>query len=186
MQLLLCPTLIGRQPELDVLFELQDAPHGGAALVLGDAGIGKSRLVRELSDRARARGLVVLAGRAVQARQPMPYRPLAEALAVACRPAGPPDAAELIPYRPALGRLIPEWHRPGLAKSAESTIVLGEGVLRMLRVLGGDAGVLLTIEDVHWADPETIDVLEYLADHAAEERLTCLATCRPSRVRGWN
>ena len=93
--------------------------------------------------------------------------------------AGPPDAAELIPYRPALGRLIPEWHRPGLAKSAESTIVLGEGVLRMLRVLGGDAGVLLTIEDVHWADPETIDVLEYLADHAAEERLTCLVTCRP-------
>jgi ABC-type cobalamin transport system ATPase subunit len=148
VRLLLCPTLIGRQSELDLLVGLHDVPRGSAVFVLGDAGIGKSRLVRELADRARARGSLVLAGRAVQTRPPTPYRPLAEALAVACRRDGPPDAAELIPYRPALGRLIPEWHRPGLAESAESAVVLGEGVLRMLRVLGGAGGALLITEDL--------------------------------------
>jgi DNA-binding CsgD family transcriptional regulator len=186
VRLVLCPTLVGRQAELDMLVGLHDARHGGAAFVLGEAGIGKSRLVSELADRARARGVLVLAGRAVEARQPMPYRPLAEAMAVACRRIGLPNAAELIPYRPALGRLIPEWRRPGLANSAESAVVLGEGVLRMLRVLGGDTGVLMIVEDAHWADVETVEVLEYLIDHAAEERLTCIATCRPEPGPGLN
>jgi hypothetical protein len=90
VRLLLCPTLIGRQSELDVLVGLHDVPRGSAVFVLGDAGIGKSRLVRELADRARARGSLVPAGRAVQTRPPTPYRPLAEALAVACRRDGPP------------------------------------------------------------------------------------------------
>jgi predicted ATPase len=175
----LCPSLIGRQSELAEVVQLLDAPQGGAVFVLGEAGIGKSRLVRETTQKARQAGLRVLAGRAVPGQSPVPYRPLAEALSAACRRGGPPDAPELIPYRAALGRLIPEWHRPELAGSAESTVVLGEGVLRMLRVLDGGAGVLLIIEDLHWADPETVAVVEYLAEHSAEERIVCVGTCRP-------
>jgi hypothetical protein len=108
--------------------------------------------MRELARVAHDRGVLALSGRAVAAQHGTPYRLLAEALVAACRRSGPPESAELVPYRPALGRLIPEWHRSQLAPSAESTVVLGEAVLRMLRVLGRGAGVLLTIEDVHWAD----------------------------------
>jgi DNA-binding CsgD family transcriptional regulator len=153
-------------------------------VVLGEAGIGKSRLVRELAAAAQDRGVFMLAGRAVQGAQPAPYRPLAEAVLSGCRRFGLPGSAELVPYRPALGRLVPEWHRPGLAESAESTVVLGEGLLRLLHAWGGDAGALLVLEDMHWADPESLAVLEYLADHAVEIRLACVATARPEPSPG--
>ena len=179
----LCPGLIGRRAELDGLIGLVDE-SGGAVVVLGEAGIGKSRLVRELAAAAQDRGVFLLAGRAAQSAQPAPYRPLAEAVLAGCRRFGLPGSAELVPYRPALGRLVPDWHRPGLAESAESTVVLGEGLLRLLHAWGDDAGALLVLEDMHWADPESLAVLEYLADHALEVRLACVATARPEPSPG--
>ena len=93
------------------------------------------------------------------------------------RPAAGPRAR---PYRTALSRLLPEWHRPHTAAAPESTVVLGAGVLRVLRVQArGAPVVLLLLEDLHWADPETLTVLDYLADHAPEQRLVCVATSRP-------
>jgi len=161
-----------------------DAGCGGAVIVLGEAGIGKSRLVRELVGRARDRGLVIVSGRAVQSRQPVPYRPLAEALAGACRRLGLPADAELIPYRPALGRLVPEWHRPERDAAAESAVTLGEGVLRLVKALAGESGAVIVIEDLHWADLETLGVLEYVTDHAVEEQLAVVVTARPGPSAG--
>ena len=63
-------------------------------------------------------------------------------------------------------------------------MVLGEGLLRLLHAWGGDAGALLVLEDMHWADPESLAVLEYLADHAVEVRLACVATARPEPSPG--
>jgi DNA-binding CsgD family transcriptional regulator len=180
---MLCPALVGRRLELEAMTRVLDVA-GGAVAVLGEAGIGKSRLIRQLCGLARDRGWVVVTGRAVQARRPLPYRPLAEALITACRRSGLPDDAQLVPYRAALGRLLPEWHRPELAGSAESTVVLAEGVLRLLKALGGDAGLLLAVEDLHWADPETLDVLDYVVDHALEERLAVVVTARPGSPAG--
>ena len=53
--------------------------------------------------------------------------------------------------------------------------------MRLLRVLGGTGGCLLVLEDLHWADSETLAVVEYLADAVRTERLLCLATTRPVR-----
>jgi DNA-binding CsgD family transcriptional regulator len=179
---ILCPALIGRHRELDVMTRV--LPTGGAVAVLGEAGVGKSRLLRELCETARSQDVVVVTGRAVQARRPLPYRPLAEALIAACRQSGAPDDPRLIPYRAALGLLLPEWRRPEPAGAGESTIVLAEGVLRLLKVLGRGAAVLLAVEDLHWADPETLDVLEYVVDHAVEERIAVVATARPGSSDG--
>jgi DNA-binding CsgD family transcriptional regulator len=56
--------------------------------------------------------------------------------------------------------------------------MLGEGVLHMVGVLGGGARVLLVLEDLQWADPESLTVLEYLVDHAGDGLLDCVATAR--------
>ena len=60
-------------------------------------------------------------------------------------------------------------------------MLVGEAVVRLLRVLGGTAGCLLVLEDLHWADPETLAVVDYLADTLAAERVLCLATTRSVR-----
>jgi DNA-binding CsgD family transcriptional regulator/tetratricopeptide (TPR) repeat protein len=145
--------------------------------VLGEAGIGKSRLTREAADLAEHRGLVVLRGRAVQTQTPVAYRPLTEALCSAVRAHGAPDAPELAPFRTVLGRLIPDWQGPE-PEVEVSVVTLSEGVLRFLRVLAADRGCVVILEDLHWADPETLSVVEYLADNLASERVLCLATAR--------
>lgn len=60
----------------------------------------------------------------------------------------------------------------------ESPVFLGEAVLRLLRVLSPQAGGVLVLEDLHWADRETLALLEYLADNLAAERVLCVVTVR--------
>src|SRR6266487_3678939 len=61
---------------------------------------------------------------------------------------------------------------------ADQGLLLHEAALRLLRVLAGAVGALVTLEDLHWADAETLALVEYLADNVAAERLLCLATMR--------
>ena len=130
---LLCPTIIGRYRELrainDALVDVQEG-RGRAIFLLGEAGIGKSRLAREAAAAAEAHSMTVLLGRAVQAPSPVPYRPLAEALCTAVRSGGPPDAPELAPFRTALGRLVPEWRDERVEGADDSVFGGGAGVDR--------------------------------------------------------
>jgi class 3 adenylate cyclase/DNA-binding CsgD family transcriptional regulator/tetratricopeptide (TPR) repeat protein len=177
----LCPVVIGRADELAALDAALAAGadgQGGAVLLLGEAGVGKSRLTREAAGRADERGWVVLSGRAVPSASPVAFRPLAEALLSALRATGLPDDPELVPFRAALGRLVPQWREAGSADAAESIVVVAEGVLRLLRCLSQGAGCLLLLEDLQWADPETLAIVEYLADNLPYEPVVCLVTVR--------
>jgi DNA-binding CsgD family transcriptional regulator len=178
----LCPTLVGRNDEVDVvdarLAEAR-AGRGGAVVLVGEAGSGKSRLVRESVRRAQKHGMRVLVGRAVDSPTPMAYRPLAEALAPLLRETLPAVGHGVAaPYRVALGRIVPEWrqHSDGVV---DSPLLVGEGLLQLLRALNGAAALLVVLEDLHWADPETIDAVEYLADNLADASVVCVATTRP-------
>lgn len=75
-----------------------------------------------------------------------------------------------------LGRLVPQWR--GQVPADDSLVVVGEAVLRLLSALAGDSGLLLVLEDLHWADAETLAVLEYVADNVDRERVLVLATAR--------
>jgi ATP/maltotriose-dependent transcriptional regulator MalT len=177
----LCPVLVGRDEEARLLRAALTAAgtgRGSTVFLAGEAGIGKSRLVREVTRTAMESGLAVLAGRAVAGGAPTPFRPFAEALTSAGRAGRLPSSEELGPFRPVLGRLIPQWRPPQPVPGEESPVFLGEAVLRLLRAVAPPAGCVLVLEDLHWADQETLALLEYLADNLAAERAVCLATLR--------
>jgi DNA-binding CsgD family transcriptional regulator len=146
--------------------------------LVGEAGIGKSRLAQLTATDAEGRGMAVLRGRAVRTATPVAYRPLAEALCSTVRVGGVPDAPALTPFRATLGRLIPEWQVEGQGRGDDSVVALAEAVLRFLRAVAGGRGCLVVLEDLHWADPETLTILEYLADNLTSEPVLCLGTVR--------
>lgn len=169
--------MVGRDRELA---ELQGEWRAGGQLLVvrGRAGIGKSRLVRELADRARGQGGTVLSGRCSATAGNVPFRPLREALLAAAR-VGLAPSSRLTAFRPALGSLVPEWSGEHAGGVDGSLIVLAEGVLRLLAEWSSpDAPALLVVEDLHWADRETLEVIEYLADHAAGNAALIVATLR--------
>src|SRR5215472_8784113 len=92
MGAMLCPVLIDRAAEKDDLTAVLDAAgqgHGSTVFVTGDPGVGKSRLVREVTEAAAGRGFFVLTGRATESSVPVPFRPISEALLGAARPGVP-------------------------------------------------------------------------------------------------
>jgi len=178
---LLCPVLVGRDRELGELRSALDRVargHGATLVIVGEAGVGKSRLVREAAADAVSRRVSVLTGRAVERDNPRAFRPLAEALFSHLRRSGPPQVPELAPFRPILGRLIPEWRLAGEPPGEASLVVLGEAVLRVLAAVTQGAGSVLVLEDLHWADTETLEVVEYLADNVADQPILCLISLR--------
>lgn len=164
--------LVGREREIGVVREAVAAARGGTGSVLtvtGEAGIGKTALLEVAVDLAAAAGLVVLRGRAVAGGGP--YRPLAEAFIGHLRDRSVGESNDLRPYRAALARLVPGWVGDAADVSGvpvvDPALVLGEGVVRLLREVSGASGVLLALDDLHWADPESLGVLDYVAGSLA-------------------
>ncbi|WP_412539247.1 AAA family ATPase [Longispora sp. K20-0274] len=179
---LISSVLVGRDAELRSLTDALDAARDGAgqtALLVGEAGIGKSRLVAELQRLADAEGVLVCHGRTSTTAPAVPFRPLAEAVLALVRVVGVPEQPELAPYRAALGRLIPEWREEGDARRGESVLVLAESILRLLAVASRGSGCLMVLEDLHDADPETLAVVEYLIDNLEGHSVLLVATSRP-------
>jgi DNA-binding CsgD family transcriptional regulator len=154
--------LVGRADELSGLLAFCASDAGGSVMVAGEAGIGKSRLLEEVGERTAAAGAIVLRGHAVPGSGP--FRAVAEALV---RAAPPSMATEerLRPFSAVLARLLPGW--PAAAEHAGPRLVdvvveLGEAVLELLRVIAGGRRLVLLLDDLHWADRDTLVLLEYL------------------------
>lgn len=175
------PVLIGRDREIELLDTHLDAARegrGGAVFIVGDPGIGKSRLTAECIHRAREAGMTTLRGRGSGVSADVPYKPLSEALFSFARSRQPPGDPTLAPYLPALTTLIPEWRQNGAAAHLESKTILAEAVLRLLTAIGRDTGCLLALEDLHQADADTLALVEYLTDNLAEVPAVVLANLR--------
>jgi DNA-binding CsgD family transcriptional regulator/tetratricopeptide (TPR) repeat protein len=171
--------LVGRDGELARLLALLDAAAAGQpaqALVSGDAGVGKTRLITELAGRAGARGFTVLSGRCAELGDSIPYLPLADAL----RNVYDPVLRDAIAARPVLGRLLPDRTAdqppadlPGLAQQQLFGAVLG-----LLSELAAARPVLLVLEDLHWADRSTRDLITFLSRVLHRERVAIVASYR--------
>ncbi|NUT49578.1 MAG: AAA family ATPase, partial [Saccharothrix sp.] len=177
------PVVVGRDEELRVLDRvLADARghRGRAVFLVGEPGIGKTRLARFAAGAAFDRGMRVLRGRGSTIGPIVPFRPLAEALMSLLRAGVGPDLAELGPYQPALGRLVPEWSPDAFAAEEQrhSVLVLAEAVLRLLAVVGRTQPSLVVLEDLHDADAETLAVVDYLVDNLDQAPTALLLTSR--------
>ena len=166
---------VGRAADLatvDRLIEDVREGHKRTLLITGEAGIGKSHMLTETARRAQDNGLTVLRGHAVEGGRT--YRPIAEALVGHLRGAKElPHNSELRPYLPVLGRLAPDIDaapEPGV----DPAVVLGEAVLRLLSALNA----ALLLEDLHWADPDTLAVLDYVAAAEVDRPVLIAATAR--------
>ena len=173
--------MVGRDDELGRLLALLDDAEAGrsvAALVSGDAGVGKSRLIREVAQLAAGRGFTVLSGQCAELGDSVPYLPLADALRGAAQATGVRDA---LSSRPALSRLLPDSgdgrpadeDRSGLARQQMFGAVLG-----LLTELAAAAPVLLVLEDLHWADASTRDLVTFLSRMLHRERVALIGTYR--------
>ncbi len=173
-----CPTIVGRIEEravLDAALDRAIAGAGSFVWVTGEAGVGKSRLVDELCDAATGRGLPVLVGRAVDTTTPVPFRPLFEALSGHVRRVGAAGGPSV--DRRALAQIVPEWRVDSEEAYQASAMEIGEGLLRFLTSVAHD-GCLVVLEDLHWSDPDTVAVVEYLADNVAAAPVLCVVTTR--------
>src|SRR5215468_623648 len=182
-----CQILVGRAAELGVLTAALDGAgdSGGLVVLAGEAGVGKSRIAREVGSLASGRGFTVVTGRAVQASSPVPLRPIIEALIAVARTTPMKDIPAVAEYRRALASIVPDWGQPGEKAAELSPLIIGEALLRLLSDLGGKGAVLI-LEDLQFADPETVAIVEYLADNLAGEPVLCVATLRdtePSTAR---
>ena len=178
--------LVGRDGELNRLLGLLDDASGGRpshALISGDAGVGKTRLVAELAARAADRGFLVLSGRCAELGDSIPYLPLADALREGTTTPG--AAAEplvaALAARPVLGRLLPDREpvaRPDGEVSGLAQQQLFGAVLGLLTELAEEHPVLLILEDLHWADRSTRDLITFLSRVLHRERVAVVATYR--------
>jgi transcriptional regulator with XRE-family HTH domain len=171
---------VGRDGELGLLGRAVTEAgqgRGGAVFILGEAGIGKTRLLREAERAGIATGAVALRGRA--STPSAQFRPLTEALFSVLREPGVPDDPELAPYRSTLSRLVPEWRVRRLPGADDSLLVLAEGVLRLCGRFGRAGGCVVLLDDLHEADKDTLAVVDYLADNVAREGVLVVGAMRP-------
>lgn len=175
--------LVGRAPEVAAVrtaVEAVSSGSGGLLLVTGEAGVGKSRLLTEAAQVARDRGVRVLTGRGAEDGDA--YRPISDALLRGgAGDLDPADLPGLRPYHAALARLLPAWAGSGLGgpeQAVDPVLVLAEGLIRLLRELVGAAACLIVLDDVHWADADTLALLEYLAERLRDLPLLVLASAR--------
>ncbi|SFR22274.1 Predicted ATPase [Lentzea waywayandensis] len=165
------PVLVGRGEETSALrAAVTRAEHrrGGGMFLVGEPGIGKSRLASEIAGYASRRGFRVLRGRASRA---VPLRALCEAVLSAFRKADAPDEKQLGAYLPVLLRMTPD----APAGVPDPAVVRAEAVLRLLTA----EKTVLVLEDLHDADGETLAVVDYLLDNLADEPVLLIATLRP-------
>ena len=180
-------TFTGRAVELrrlDALLERAGQGSPQVVLVAGDAGVGKTRLLLALADRARQRGTRVLMGASVELGDiGFAYLPVVDALREL---ADDPEEARLLTgaamTAPALGRLLPGIEPAGPAGDSLDQLQVLDAVRAVLVGLAERSPVALVLEDLHWADRATRDLIAFLARTLRAGRVTLVVSYRSDEL----
>lgn len=190
-----CLPFVGRVSERATLLDaLQTAiqGHGSLALVEGDAGVGKTRLVRQVMADAEWRGFQVGLGKADALAGLAPYQLLLDALLPLLTPLRAAQLAELVEplwlsvvahLLPPIARHLPDLPSPPPLAPLEQQRRLGEGLAHCVSGLARVAPCLLVLDDVQWADEATLAILPSLASHISGDRLVLILAYRTAEAR---
>lgn len=172
-QSVLCPTLIGRDAQMLVLAELLEQArqgHGQIAMISGDAGIGKSRLAAEMSERAATQDFHVVRGSCFETDRTLPYALVLDLLRT--DPEEGKQHTDLLHW-------LSEPHSERAGPDDESKHRWFGGWVKSL-VTGRRQ--LIICEDLHWADDASLEFLGYLARQVSQRPLLLLLTYRPDET----
>jgi predicted ATPase len=183
------PTFVGRLEELQTLEAARvRAADGDPAVVLvgGEAGVGKTRLVAELTAHRATDGTRVLAGGCVPVGEgALPYAPIVEALRALLADLGVSAVRELVgPSWPELARLLPALGAPEAGPAGQAAQArLFELLLGLFGRLSEQGPLVLVVEDLHWSDQSTRDLLAFLVRNLRHNRVLLVGTYRSDEPR---
>jgi DNA-binding SARP family transcriptional activator len=176
--------LVGRTAELRSLAGAYRLASQGSTQVMvleGEIGVGKTRVAEEFFCWATTQGADLLQGQAIETIACLPYHPLIEALRRRVDRENAPDdllddvwLAELARLLPELRVRYPDLLPRGDGNDAEGRTAMFEAVARLVQALADRHPVVLFIDDLHWADTATLDLLQYCAHRWAAERVPLL------------
>ena len=176
----------GREEEVRrLLAGLAEAEDGRARLVLlsGEPGVGKTRLAQEITVTARERGFHVLIGRCREQYVAVPFYPFQDILTSALDAASAPLRREAAHRFPNLGRLIPEeLPSPPMYEGDDARPRILRSVSNFLTALAAEAPLLVAIDDLHWADSTSLELLIHLVRRMSETRLLLIGLYREVEV----
>ncbi|TDE60351.1 LuxR family transcriptional regulator [Nonomuraea mesophila] len=179
------PVFVGRQEEIKALSESFDEALEGAVtavLIGGEAGVGKTRLVHRFAEHCAAGGAHVLYGGCVElSTEGLAYAPFTAALRQLVRERGPDTVTGLLPDGAArdLARLLPEFGEPnGDGETDAGRARLFEQFLTLLERLAASAPTVLVIEDIHWADRSSRDLIAFLSRNLHTPQVLIVMTYR--------
>jgi tetratricopeptide (TPR) repeat protein len=184
---------VGREAELDRLdAALEDALAGQGRLVLvaGEPGIGKTRIAEQLAAHARAHAARTVWGRCFEGEGAPAYWPWTQLLRAhaATRPAAAlraelgPGAAEVAQLLPEVADVVPDLEPPPSLDPETARFRLFDAVASFLRRAARDTGLVVVLDDLHWADRSSLLLLEFVAQVLAESRLLVVGTYRDVEV----
>lgn len=184
-----CPTLVGRADHVAAIDGvLAHAREGAGRVVLinGEAGVGKSRLLRSMMDDARAAGFFVLHGASFEAERSVPYAPLLDLVRMFSAAASPgvvahalgPAAAEMVALFPELRLLLPDATPSRAIDPDSDKRRLFLALAQAVSVLARTQPILLAFEDVHWSDDATLELIFHLARSQMAQRVVIALTYR--------
>ncbi|MCW2877396.1 MAG: transcriptional regulator, LuxR family [Sphaerisporangium sp.] len=183
------PVFVGREAELGTLseaFEQARKQAASAVLLGGEAGGGKTRLVTRFAEEAACTGAHVLVGGCVElSTEGLAYAPFTAALRQLVKEMGATEVAALLPDGAArdLARLLPEFGEPSGDKETETGRArLFEQFLTLLERLAERRPVILVIEDVHWADRSSRDLIAFLSRNLRTAPVLVIMTYRSDEL----
>ena len=181
-----CRILVGREEELSSLEDALLAAcrgQGSVVVLAGDAGIGKSRLCAELATRAERIGATVMEGSCSEADLALPYLPFLEAIGNYLSTVGTAELRERLGVHVReLAKVFPQLADDSVpgneTETPDGRLRLFEAILALLGLASAERGLLLIVEDLHWADASTRELLDYLTRRLRNRRMLVLATYR--------
>jgi hypothetical protein len=180
---------VGRDAEMSKLnARLAEARsgHGGLVMLVGEPGIGKSRMIDEFTENARNDGAAVLIGACFEGEWSPPYAPFVEAIENYVKTAEPAQlradlgfgAAPIARLVPALREVLPDIPEPAALQPDEERFRLLDAVSQMLVSISNRQPVVLVLDDLHWAERGTIAMLRHVARFVPRHQTLILGAYR--------